>query len=62
MYSGQILIPWMGHLWLIQKKLINELEQYDAILVLIGRISFPQRDAQERGLTNLHNGGKCSAT
>lgn len=25
------------------------------------RIYFPERVAKERGLTNLHNGGKCRA-
>lgn len=54
MYRGQIFIPWIIH-----KMVINEQEQFNAILVLIERIYFPQRGAQERGLTKLHHGGKC---
>lgn len=41
----QIFIPLMGHLWLIQKKLMNKMAQFDAITVLIQRINFLQRGA-----------------
>lgn len=59
MYRGEIFIPCMRHLWLIQKKLlIYKTEQFDAVLVLMERIYFPKRRAQVRGLTNLHHGGK----
>lgn len=44
------------------KKLIYKMKQFDAITVLIKRIIFLQRDAQERGLNNLHHGGKRTAS
>lgn len=44
------------------KTLINKMEQFDPILVLIERIYFPQRGAQERGLTIPPHGGKCRAS
>lgn len=43
------------------KKLINTMENFNAILVLMERIYFLVRVAQERGLTNSNNGGKCRA-
>lgn len=45
------------------RKLINKKEKFDEIRVLIERTYFhAERDAQERGLTNLHHGGKCRAS
>lgn len=37
------------------------MENFNAILVLMERIYFLVRVAQERGLTNSNNGGKCRA-
>lgn len=42
--------------------LVNtKMEKFDALLVLIGRIYFPERDAKEHGLTKLHYSRKCRA-
>lgn len=46
-------IPVDIHTLVNTKKLIDKLEQFDAVLVLIEIFFFPKRGAQERSLTNF---------